>query len=236
LPTSQFIVGNLADLNRQNYNEVLDLQHRLVGLRTANQIPDTLILVEHPHVFTVGKAVFDALPLEIAGVPVVRIERGGQWTYHGPGQLVGYPILNLNSRGRDIHRFEWSIEEVLMRTLAQFKIVASRMDGKDKRGVWVGPKKVASIGAAVRNWTTFHGFALNVNPDMSFFNLVEPCGMSGTSMTSMEMILDSRVNFNDVKAVLKDHFEEVFDISLKTISARTLTSTKLEEFSTFFME
>ena len=177
--------------------------------------------------FTVGKAILHELPSQIAGISVVRIERGGQWTYHGPGQLVGYPILDLKTRGRDIHRFVWSLEEVLVRTLAEFNIVAGRMEDREKAGVWVGDKKIASIGAAVRNWITFHGFALNVNTSMHYFSLIEPCGMPSSSVTSMKIILNSHINFNEVKDSLKNHFEEVFHLSLKTIDAETLRSAEL---------
>jgi lipoate-protein ligase B len=193
-------------------------------------------MVEHPHVFTVGKAVLDEIPSQIAGIHVVRIERGGRWTYHGPGQLVGYPILDLNTRGRDIHRFVWSLEEVLVRTLAQFNIMASRMEGRDKAGVWVGEKKIASIGAAVRNWTTFHGFALNVNTDMHYFSLIEPCGMPSSFVTSMKIMLNSQVNFNEVKDSLKHHFEDVFHVSLKTMDAQTFRNTELAQPPSFFKE
>src|SRR5208282_253727 len=214
--------GNLLDLDRQGYNEVLDLQHRLVSLRARNQIPDTLIMVEHPHTFTVGKAVPDEVPTQIDGVPVVRIERGGQWTYHGPGQLVGYPILDLNTRERDIHRFLWSMEETLMRTLEEFDIIGDRVEGKGKTGVWIGTKKIASIGAAVRNWITFHGFALNVNTDMHYFDLIDPCGMPSSTMTSMKTIIGVHVDLDKVKNSVKRNFEDVFHVSLRTIDAQML--------------
>ncbi len=215
-------VGNLLDLGRQDYNEVLDLQHRLVSLRARNQIPDTLIMVEHPHIFTVGKAVPDEVSSQIDGVPVVRIERGGQWTYHGPGQLVGYPILDLNARGRDIHRFLWSMEETLLRTLEEFGIIAGRVEGRGKTGVWVGKKKIASIGAAVRHWITFHGFALNVNTDMHYFGLIDPCGMPSSTMTSMKTIIEKDVDFDKVKNSVKRNFQDVFHLSLRTIDAQML--------------
>lgn len=200
-----------------------ELQRKIVSLRSSNQIPDTLILVEHPHVFTVGKAVPGEVPAEINTIPVIRIERGGQWTYHGPGQLVGYPILDLNARGRDIHRFLWNIEETLIRTLDEFGIKAERVQGKGKTGVWVGTKKIASIGAAVRNWITFHGFALNVNTDMKYFAMIEPCGMPSSTMTSMEAILNEEVVFSDVRDSVVHNFQRVFEIQLKTtMEAETL--------------
>jgi lipoate-protein ligase B len=219
--------GNLLDLDRRDYNEVLDLQRRLVSLRARNQISDTLIMVEHPHVFTVGKAVSDEVSSHVDGVPVVRIERGGQWTYHGPGQLVGYPILDLNARGRDILRFLWSMEETLVRTLEEFDIIAGRVEGRGKTGVWIGKKKIASIGAAVRNWITFHGFALNVNTDMHYFDLIDPCGMPSSTMTSMKTIIDVQVDFDKVKDSVKRNFEDVFHVSLRTIDAQMLENQRL---------
>ena len=215
------MTGNLLDLGRRDYNEVWELQRRLVSLRASNQIPDTLVLVEHPHVFTVGKAVPGEIPAEINGVPVIRIERGGQWTYHGPGQLVGYPVLDLDARGRDIHQFLWNIEEALIGALDEFGIKAGRVEGKGKTGAWVGTKKIASIGAAVRNWITFHGFALNVNTDMKYFALIEPCGMPSTTMTSMKAVLNEDVDFHKVKDSVLCNFEGVFDVKLiRTVEAR----------------
>lgn len=213
--------GNFLDLGRRDYNEVLELQRRLVNLRSSNQIPDTLILVEHPHVFTVGKAIPGEIPSEINNVPIVRIERGGQWTYHGPGQLVGYPILDLNARERDVHAFVNGIEEALILTLNEFGIKAERMEGRDKAGVWIEGKKIASIGAAIRSWVTFHGFALNVNTDMEYFAMIEPCGMLSSTMTCMKTILNGKVDFIQVKDSVRRNFEQVFQIELKrTVDAQ----------------
>ena len=208
------MIGNLLDLGLREYNQVWDLQRSLIIQRADHQIPDTLILVEHPHVFTVGKAVAGEIPTKIDEVPVIRIERGGQWTYHGPGQLVGYPILDLEARGRNIHHFLWSIEETMILTLDEFGIKAGRVEGKSKTGVWVGKKKIASIGAAVRNWVTFHGFALNVNTDMKYFSMIEPCGMPSSTITSMKECLNADVDFNKVKESISRRFEDVFQLKL----------------------
>lgn len=208
------MTGNLVDLGLCEYIGVWDLQRKLNIQRANHQIPDTLILVEHPHVFTVGKAVAGEIPAKLDGVPVIRVERGGQWTYHGPGQLVGYPILDLDARGRNIHNFLWSIEETIILTLDEFSIKAGRVEGKGKTGVWVGKRKIASIGAAVRNWVTFHGFALNVNPDMKYFSMIEPCGMPSSTMTSMKEYLNGDVNFNNVKESVSRRFEQVFQLKL----------------------
>jgi lipoate-protein ligase B len=210
------LTGYLLDLGLRSYGDVWELQRKLVNLAAGGQIPDTLILVEHPHVFTVGKAVLGDIPGEINGVPVVRVERGGQWTYHGPGQLVGYPILDLNARKRDVHQFLWNIEQALIMTLGEFGIEAGRVEGKGKTGVWVegGKRKIASIGAAVRNWISFHGFALNVNTDMNYFAMIEPCGMPSSTMTSMKTFLNHTVDFKAVKDSVIDRFQEVFQVKL----------------------
>jgi len=204
--------GNLLDLGQRDYMSVLDLQRKLVELRTKKTIPDTLILVEHPHVFTVGKGVPGELPAEINGVQVVRIERGGHWTYHGPGQLVGYPILDLDSRQRNIHGFLQDIEETIILALAKFGVNASR---GDQTGVWIQKSKIASIGAAIRNWISFHGFALNVNTDLTYFAYIEPCEMPASTMTSMKAILGDQVDFNAVKEEIRKSFEKVFNLELK---------------------
>jgi lipoate-protein ligase B len=210
---------NLLDLGLKDYAVVLELQRKLVDLRAKRLIPDTLIIVEHPHVFTVGKAVPGETPNQIDGVPVFRIERGGQWTYHGLGQLVGYPILDLNARGRDIHRFLRAIEETLILALGDFGIVAGR---GAQTGVWVGEKKIASIGAAIRNWISFHGFALNVNTDLSCFHKISPCGFHGSTMTSMKATLDREVDFVEVKKHVLYGFEKAFDANLQNAAPETL--------------
>ncbi len=211
--------GNLLDLGLRGYEEVWSLQRKLIELRARKAIPDTLILVEHPHVFTVGKAVAGEAPATIEGVPVFRIERGGQWTYHGLGQLVGYPILDLDARQRDIHVFLRTIEETLIRALAKFGIIGER---QEQTGVWVGNKKIASIGAAIRNWVSFHGFALNVNTDLNYFQMISPCGFPGSTMTSMKTLLGKDQDFRRVKNEVRNTFEEVFDLRLNDTKPETL--------------
>jgi lipoate-protein ligase B len=203
--------GNLLDLGLRDFNEVWQLQRKLIEARSKGQVPDSLILVEHSHVFTVGRAVPGETPPQIDGVPVFRIERGGEWTYHGPGQLVGYPILDLNERKRDIHAFLQGIEETLIHAIGTFGIVGGR---GEQTGVWVGSKKIASIGAAIRNWISFHGFALNVNTDLNYFYKISPCGFSGSTMTSMSVLLNRQIDFGQVKSEVSTQFEKVFDLKL----------------------
>ena len=214
--------GNLLDLGLREYVEVWDLQRKLVDLRARKVIPDTLILVQHPHVFTVGKGVPGDTPTQISGIPVIRIERGGQWTYHGPGQLVGYPILDLDIRQRNIHGFLRKIEETIILALARFGFSAEREQGQT--GVWVQRKKIASIGAAIRNWTTFHGFALNVNTDLSYFGLIEPCGMPSSTMTSMKALLGQEIDFDLVKKEVRRNFENVFQLQLAEVRPEELAT------------
>jgi lipoate-protein ligase B len=205
--------GYLFDLGRRDYLDVLHIQHNLLDLRGKNTIPDSLILVEHDPVFTVGKSIApDGLPNNINGIPVIQIERGGQWTYHGPGQLVGYPILNLVSRNRDIHGFIRNLEEILILALKEFEISAER--NPLQAGVWVKEKKIASIGAAIRSWLTFHGFALNVNVDLRYFSMITPCGLPSSTMTSMKSLLKHDVNFRDVKSSIIRMFQSTFQLQL----------------------
>jgi len=215
------VQGHLLDLGVREYKEVWEIQRKLLEARSKRQIPDSLIIVEHSHVFTVGKAVSGEIPQQIDGVPVFRIERGGQWTYHGPGQLVGYPILDLNQRNRDIHAFLEGIEKTLIHTIAKWDIVGGL---GEQTGVWVGSKKIASIGAAIRNWISFHGFALNVNTDLSYFFKISPCGFSGSTMTSMNALLGRAVNFDQVRVELSNQFAKVFGLEL-TNSATIEAST-----------
>ena len=213
---------DLLDLGLREYGEVLELQRKLVGLRARKLIPDTLIIVEHPHVYTVGKAVPGEIPNEVDGVPVFRIERGGQWTYHGPGQLVGYPILDLDVRARDIHGFLRAIEDALIQAIGDFGIVGGR---GEQTGVWVGKKKIASIGAAIRNWISFHGFALNVNTDLNYFHKISPCGFPGSTMTSLKAELGHEVSFSEAKEHVVVGFEKAFNVSVVRAAPESLSAT-----------
>ncbi|MDA4137085.1 MAG: lipoyl(octanoyl) transferase LipB [Thaumarchaeota archaeon] len=199
----------LLDLGRRQYAEVWDLQRRLVEERSSGLAQDTLILVEHDHVITLGRKTTDE-NFRPQDVPVFQVERGGDATYHGPGQLVGYPIIKMDPP--DVRRFVRSLEEVLIRTTSSFSIPAERKEGHP--GVWVGEKKLASIGVAVTNWVTYHGFALNVNTDMSYFHLIKPCGLDPETMTSMRVLLGGPVEFEAVKVQVKRDFADVFGVAL----------------------
>ena len=171
------------------YAEALELQRSLADDRIAGRIPDTLLLLEHPPVITLGRGTKDAsLPIDPAalkrrGIDVYEIERGGDVTYHGPGQLVGYPIIDLQQHKPDLHWYLRQLEATLIGALARFAIAAERREGYT--GVWTSGRKIASIGIHVRQWVTWHGFALNVTTDLSPFELIVPCGIQGVEMTSV---------------------------------------------------
>jgi len=209
----------LVDLETRDYKETWDLQLRLLELRAQALLPDILLLVEHPHVITMGKS---AKPENVLSktLPIYEVERGGDVTYHGYGQLVAYPILDLSSRNRDIRQYLRKLERVLIGTLAHFGITAQRIEGRT--GVWIGQKKIASIGVAVRSWITFHGFALNVSTDLSYFSKINPCGYDSAIMTSMTEQLGRGVSISEVKALLIHCFENVFDTELETTREEAL--------------
>jgi len=210
--------GWLLDLGRRPYREVWALQKALVERRADDKIPDGLILVEHDPVATLGRRGSRADILDPT-LEVVEIERGGEATYHGPGQLVGYPILRLPDR-LEIKRLVTDLEDVLLRTCADFGIDATR-EGLE-RGVWYRGKKIASIGLAVHRNVTFHGFAHNVTTDLREFRKIRPCGHGAEVMTSMAQILDHDVEMEDVKASVVAHFQAVFGLTLRRVDVSEL--------------
>lgn len=201
----------VLDVGMRDYEEVWRLQKELVSRRIDKAIPDTLILVEHLPVFTVGRGAelhSSPSPPTCAVPRCIAVERGGDITFHGPGQLVGYPIIDLRERGRDIHRFLRDLEELLMLTLKDFEIFAQRRAGFT--GVWTGSKKIASLGIAVRHWVSYHGFALNVSTDLRYFRMIRPCGLDGTMMTSMAEQLGKEISLTEVKLSAIEHCKEIF--------------------------
>ena len=179
----------VLDLGTADYRDVWAKQLALVEARQIGQVPDTLIVVEHPHVFTLGRRRDSQQNVLAPGdVPVIEIERGGDVTYHGPGQLVAYPIVFLDGDERDLHKFLRNLEEAVIKTCARLGVVADREPGKT--GVWtttpLGRKKLCSMGIACRKWVTFHGLALNVTADLSYFARINPCGFEAGVMTSLD--------------------------------------------------
>ncbi|HKS93020.1 MAG TPA: lipoyl(octanoyl) transferase LipB [Tepidiformaceae bacterium] len=202
------------DLGLTDYRDALDTQRELQAARIAGEAPDTLLLTEHRPVLTLGRAHpapdlrVPAGAVQDAGIEIVATERGGDITYHGPGQLVAYGIVDL--RGWDLPLLDYvaGLEQTVIRLLARRGIEANQRHGA--RGVWVEGRKIASVGIHVRRWVTMHGIALNVAPDMAHFELINPCGLAGIEMTSMERELGTSPPMTEVKAAFVDAFAEVF--------------------------
>jgi lipoate-protein ligase B len=196
------LTGQLLDLGLVRYEDALEFQREMMRERSLDHVPDTLILLEHEHVITLGRKTTPE-NFRPQAVPVYQVERGGDATYHGPGQLVGYPIIKLVDH--DVRKHVHIIEDTLISTLHRFGIESATLEGHP--GVWVGGrKKIASIGVAVTNWVSYHGFALNVNTDLSYFQLIQPCGMDPSTMTSMEKLLGRRPDIGEVKATVAEEF------------------------------
>jgi lipoate-protein ligase B len=214
-------------LPRSEYQPVLDLQRSLVEQIRNGQIgPAVIILVEHFPVFTLGRRgerhhfkVSDC-QLKAAGISVVHVERGGHVTYHGPGQLVGYPIIDLRQTQLKVIELVEHMEEVMLRTAGSFGIKATR--NPINRGVWVGQRKLGSIGIAVRRGVSFHGFALNVSTSLRPFEWIHPCGLEGVRMMTMEQACGTALSLAKVQNVLKGHFEAVFKMQLQAASLNDL--------------
>jgi lipoyl(octanoyl) transferase len=224
MPEVQFL-----DLGKRSYKEVWDFQearlqsvvNQKIAKRTnSDLVPENyFFFVEHPPVFTLGKSGFSENllvsepELEERGVEFFKSNRGGDITFHGPGQLVGYPILDLDQFYTDIHRYLREIEEVIIQTIAGFGIPnGGRKEGLT--GVWVGEEKICAIGVRASRWVTMHGFALNVNTDLQYFDWIVPCGIQDKGVTSMEKILGRPINMEEVKTVLRVNFEQIFKAKL----------------------
>ena len=205
--TDQILVQNIG---RKSYKAVWDLQKEMQQQRINGNIEDTLILVEHDPVYTLGKNANEdhLLQSRDESVDVFNIERGGDITFHGPGQLVGYPILNLSNYKKSVSWYMRTLEQVLIDTLIEFKITAQRND--DLTGVWVGDEKIAALGVRISRWVTMHGFALNVNPDLSFYDGIIPCGIFDHGVTSMEQLLGETQNSDNVKNMVIEKFNKCF--------------------------
>jgi lipoyl(octanoyl) transferase len=212
------IRGWVLDLGLIGYGQAYTLQRQLHAARLRGDIPDTLLLLEHPPVITLGKG-FRAEHLLFSpefyvqrGIEVCPTDRGGDVTCHMPGQLVGYPIFDLRAHGRDLHRFLRQLEEGLIRLLSEYGIQAGRMSGYT--GVWVGNEKIAAIGIKVARWVSMHGFALNVNNDLSLFRLIVPCGIADRGVTSIRQLLGKPFPMPEVKARAARQLGAVFGLEL----------------------
>ena len=205
--TDQILVQNIG---RKSYKAVWDLQKEMQQQRIRGEIEDALILVEHDPVYTLGKNADKdhLLQSRDESVDVFNIERGGDITFHGPGQLVGYPILDLSNYKKSVSWYMRTLEQVLIDTLIEFKITAQRNDGLT--GVWVVDEKIAALGVRISRWVTMHGFALNVNPDLSFYDGIIPCGIFDYGVTSMEQLLGETQNNDNVKNMVIEKFNKYF--------------------------
>lgn len=219
----------LYSLGLVDYGEALGLQRRLRARRLEGRGEDSLLLLEHPACITVGLAgkleniVATREALAEKGISLFFVDRGGDVTYHGPGQLVIYPIIDLRNRGKDIHRYVRDLEEIAIRTLADLSL----QSGRDQRnsGVWAGNAKIAAIGISVEKWVTMHGMALNINPVMEHFALIKPCGLSHCGVTSASRLLGRTVSLAAVSERLVAHFSDVFDVSIEPGSRDSLLGT-----------
>ena len=208
------IPWRVLDLGLAPYGAVLERQLALLDERIQDRVPDTLILVEHPPVVTLGRAKTTVNlrhtleELQAKGIEFFEVSRGGDATYHAPGQLVGYPIFDLRQHGRDVLRFCRGVEAALIGVLEAVGLCARSVPGK--AGVWVGDRKIASLGISLRRWVTFHGFALNVAVDLLGFQVIRPCGEEPEIMTSMETLLERPVSMGDVRSRVAAEFARVF--------------------------
>ena len=226
----------VKDLGHKDYKETWDYQESLfeeiVELKRKNRAentdlptPNYFLFVEHPHVYTLGKSghienlLIDEAALAKKGASFYKINRGGDITYHGPGQIVGYPIIDLENFFTDIHKYLRSLEEVIIRTLADYDIKGERSEGET--GVWLDvgtpfARKICAMGVRASRWVTMHGFALNVNTDLGYFDNIIPCGIRGKAVTSLNVELSKeKVDTEEVKTLILKHFEEIFEVTIK---------------------
>jgi lipoyl(octanoyl) transferase len=226
----------VIDLGLVGYAQAWELQKRVVAARKAGAVEDVLLFCEHPHVITLGRngkranLLATENVLRQKGVEYFETSRGGDITYHGPGQLVGYPILNLGAIRRDVVWYVRMLEEAMIRASAEFGIIAQREAGKT--GIWAGEgvsaEKLAAIGVHISRWVTSHGFAYNVATDLRYFDLIVPCGITERKATSLEKLLERQVSLEDVKQPLAKHFGEVFGLEMKKADGHRLLE-QLEE-------
>ncbi|MBI9070735.1 MAG: lipoyl(octanoyl) transferase LipB [Melioribacteraceae bacterium] len=204
-----------CDLGLIAYDKCWDLQKDIFSKRVKSEIKDTLFLLEHPHTYTLGKTANRANLigteefLKQKGVSVFDIDRGGDITYHGPGQIVGYPIISLTDWKKDTHLYLRNLEEIIIMTCAEYGLETGRKE--EFTGVWLGERKIAAIGIKISKWVTMHGFAFNINPDLSLFGGIVPCGITDKAVTSLSKELGREIPLSEVKGKLLNNFKKVFD-------------------------
>ena len=199
-----------------DYAEAHELQRGLQSRRIAGEIDDTVLLLQHPPVLTLGRSaktehvVASAETLDALGVEIHEVGRGGDVTYHGPGQLVAYPIIDLKPDRKDVRKYVWSLEETMIRTCADFGLRATRVDGLN--GAWVGERKIGAVGVRISRWVTMHGLALNANSDLSHFDWIVPCGIADKAVTSISFELGHTVDVVDLVEPLANHLASLYDV------------------------
>jgi len=219
---------SISNMGRTRYADAWRFQQQVWELRCAQTIGDVLLFTEHEHVYTIGKGgdtdhlLASGNELKEGGVDFFQIDRGGDVTYHGPGQVVGYPIIDLKNYVPDLHKYLRNLEEVIIRALKRFGIDGTREEGFT--GVWVKGDKIAAIGVKVSRWVTMHGFALNVNTDLSKFDRIIPCGIFHKGVTSMQLLLGRTLSLEDVQAELTAAFGTVFGCETRTVKSSDLTA------------
>ena len=207
--------GYVIDLGLIDYEKAWDLQHQLWSKRVEGEVPDLLLILEHPHVITLGRRgnrshlLVSPEVLEAMRIPIFHVERGGDVTYHGPGQMVIYPVLDLKEYGYRLIRYIGQIEDVILRVLKDFGIEGRR--DPVNRGVWVNEEKIASVGVAIKRWVSFHGFSLNYETDLKYFELINPCGLEGKKMTSMAKIMGTMISRERLVERIGFHFTQIFE-------------------------
>jgi len=202
---------NILDLGKADYTETWEIQKELQAKRISGQIDDQLLLVEHPPVYTLGKnaPIEDLLIKDNDDISIIQTDRGGKITFHGPGQLVGYPIIDLNNYKRSISWYMRELEQLIINVLLDYNINSQRKKGLT--GIWVKDKKIAALGVRISRWVTMHGFSLNINPDLSYYEGIVPCGITDFGVTSMAEILEKKCpKISDTKLKIIDYFSSQF--------------------------
>jgi len=223
-----------CDLGVIDYKEAWDLQQEIHAKRVLGEVEDILFLLEHPNTYTLGKTAHKANLISSEDylkqnqISVYDIDRGGDITYHGPGQIVGYPIIDLNNWFKDTHKYLRALEEVIIKTCNDYGLKSER--NPKHTGVWIGDKKIAAIGIKVSRWVTMHGFAFNVNTDLNLFSGIIPCGIQDKTVTSLKQELRNEINIREVKEKLLKNFTELFEYS--TVTSRDKEELLHQNFST----
>ena len=221
------MILHFADLGMIQYKEALRLQYQLHEKRQRDEIEDVVLLLEHPPVITMGvRGIYDNVyfskeQLSEKGIDIVEVQRGGDVTFHGPGQLVGYPIMNLKDTGSDVKSFVEKMQNSIIEILETYYNIQANSEHGKYTGVWVGDEKIAAIGIEIKKWITMHGFAFNINTNLEYFNFINPCGLS-KGVTSLEMLTGKKQDINRIKKAVIDHFARQYKREAKEISVEEL--------------